>query len=624
MKFFPRGTWGYAVLLVLLFSIAAIATMRVIDFTTERFYLPEYERAVQGFSLAIWSLTMGLMFLSGALGLLAISATAEYESRHRIARIVNTMNYLSDGLLALDYQGHVRAANPAARQMVSIHMAVGKRTAINDIFPSLSAENISCLLNRNNPCEIEVECPHVSGSRMLRLRSQPAEGLVLVFVSDITEMRATSIRQQQTAKLQLLGRIAGGVAHDFSNILSAISGHAVLIQRFSEDKRSVTDSIGVIVNETQRGVRLSRQLLVLSRSSDFDGQSSGNLAENVREAGELLRVALSAAWTIEAEANGDFPVVPFSPVQIVQIVLNLGLLAADALRKSGKLAIHLKTPENLPQDTRCFAAVITISASAEPDASGQTIPSQLQSATMGMIDTTGMIPSVVRALIEEAGGRLDELYAGNDQSLYRICLPAASKISEPDLMPMKSAVKDMLRLKSWSSSLASNNTMHPPAALRAAMWAGSIVGGLAGASPWPNLSSRPVRTQADRPWPGRQWKILLASSDAKFKQFEKALADAGATVETRAAIDSVLAAIDSERKPDVIIADKRLFGDEADSLLKAMRKICPDSGIVIISRKPEEEKLRHENGFVFLESDSEEGAWLDAVVSSKQPFLPQK
>jgi len=595
MKLFPRGAWRYAVLLVILFSIAAVATMRVIDFTAELFLSPEYEHAVQGFSLAIWSLTMGLMFLAGALGLLAISTTAEYESLHRIAKIVNTMNYLSDGLLALDYQGYIKGANPAARKtyfaaanlpsarnvmrphatparsaaggvvktgLAPGHIAVGKKDAINTIFPSLTEEDTRRLLNRNSPCEIESEYLHSSGLRILRLRSQPVEGLILVLVSDITEMHAANIRQQQTAKLQLLGRIAGGVAHDFSNILSAISGHAGLIQRFSDDKRALNGSIEVIVNETQRGVRLSRQLLVLSRSSDFDGQSSANLAENVREAEELLRTALSTAWTVETEIKGIFPIVPLSPAQIVQITLNLGLLAADSLKKPGKITIYLKQPDILSQDVRRFAAIITISASVDSGDAGEITIPQMQTGPAGIIDTTGVIPSVVRTLIEEAGGRLDELYASNAKSLYRICLPHASKISKSNLTPIKSMIKGPFRMK--------------------------------------------------------QWNILLASSDAKFAWLEKMLSNLGAVVEKKSTIDAVLGAIDSDHKPDVIIADKTLFGDEANSLLKAVRKISPQTGIIIISRRPEEEELRNERGFIFLDPESGEETWLDAVVSSRQ------
>ncbi|MDD5484006.1 MAG: histidine kinase dimerization/phospho-acceptor domain-containing protein [Kiritimatiellae bacterium] len=561
MKLFPKGARNYAILLVVLFSIAAIATWQVIDFTTERFLLPDQEHVVHGFGLAVWALTMGLMFLSGALGLLAISATAECESRHRIARIINRMNYLADGLLALDYQGRIEGINSAARNLSAVHVKTGKRLFIREIFPSLTEENAARLLHRASPAEIESESVSSSGLRMLRFRSQPVEGLILVLVSDITEMHAEHVRRQQTAKLQLLGRIAGGVAHDFSNILSAISGHASLMQRFGGDQRTLHDSIGVILSETQRGVQLSRQLLVLSRSPDYDGQSSANLSENVSEAGKLLCVALSSAWIVKTEIAGVFPVVPLSPSQIVQIVLNLGLLAADALKKPGKITIELKPPDDALRDARRFAAVITMVASAN----NQTSTHSLET---GAIDTTGIIPSVVRALVEEAGGRLDELYAAEGKSVYKICLPRASRTDNPALTPVKSIIKGSFRLK--------------------------------------------------------QWRILLVSAGERLAWLAKMLADLGAVVDRKTTVEAAFSFIDQAVKPDVIIADRSCFGEDAAGLLKAVRKICPVSGMIIVSPRAENEDLRNEDGFVFLEPDSSGDTWLDAVVNSISLAPPQK
>ena len=561
MKFPSRVSWGYAILLVVLFSIAAIATKQVIDFTAERFIQPDQESAVQGFSAAIWLLTMGLMFLSGALGLLAISTTAEYESRHRIARIVNAMNYLLDGLLALDYNGVIRAANPAARKLANGYTPGLKRKKISDFFPALTDDNIKLLLNRNVPAEIETEHTNPSGSRILRLRSQPADGLLLLFISDITEAHSSNLRQQQTAKLQLLGRIAGGVAHDFSNILCAISGHASLIQRLDNDKTSLDNSVEIIQSQSERGVRLSQQLLLLSRTSESVGQSSENLIDNIREAEELLRITLSSLWRVETHLEGPFPVVPLSPDQIVQIVLNLALLASDALKKPGRLIIRAKQTQSLAQDLRRFAVVIIISASAEPEDSLDK-PLNDQAVTNSVIDTTGVIPSVVRTLVEEAGGKLDELYTGNMKSFYRICLPHASKLYKSFMTPLNSVIKGPLSLK--------------------------------------------------------RWKILLASADNSLLAHSEVLKDSGALVDKESSIEAVLGKIDSKQKPDVIIVDKHIFGNNADGLLKAVRKISANSGIVILSKRPQEESLRNERGFIFIESSSGKDVLLDAIVRSKQ------
>ena len=551
--------------MVLLLSIAAIATKSVIDFTSERFLIPGYERDVHEFSLIIWSLTIGFMFLSGALGLLAISATAEYESRHRIAGIVNTMHYLSDGLLALEYNGRIRGANPAVRRIVPGYPLGDRHAALAGLFPSLTEEDLKHLLNRQSPSEVEVACRHPSGLRMFRIRSQPGGGMILAFISDITEMRAESKRRQQFAKLQLLGRIAGGVAHDFSNILSAISGNAVLMQRFADDRRALNDSIEVIISQTQRGARLSRQLVDLSRSSDVDDQPSGNLADNINEVVELLRVALSSRWTINAETAGNFPPVPLSATQIVQILLNLGLLAADALKNPGQIGLYLSLPDAHSRDLSRYAAVVTLSASAVAANGHYIMESQQkdsQSAAVAMVDTTGVITSVVRALIEDAGGRLDDIYISSVKRIYRVCLPFAETIGQTDRFKLKKAVsKDDSRFK--------------------------------------------------------QWKILLACSDPRLDRLEKMLADAGADVVIKHAMDAVLAVIDGDPKPDVLIADKRIFGAEADSLLKAIRKVCPHSGIIIISRKTNDERLRKENNFLFLNPDDPENVWMNLVAESK-------
>jgi len=559
--------------MVLLFSIAAIATKQVIDFTAERFIQPEDAVAVHGFSAAIWLLTMGLMFLAGALGLLAISTTAEYESRHRIARIVNAMNYISDGLLALDHQGVVSGANSSARKLAFDRDSGFERKTISDFFPALSDDNIKRLLNRNVPAEIETEYTNSAGTRVLRLRSQPADGLCLLFISDITEMHSINLRQQQAAKLQLLGRIAGGVAHDFSNILCAISGHASLIQRLGNDKYTLDNSIGVIQSQSERGVRLSHQLLLLSRSSELAGQSSENLVKNIREAEELLRIALSSSWHVESHIDGLFPVVPLSPEQIVQIILNLALLAADTLKQPGRLIIRAKHTESMAHELRGFAVVIVILASTEDagsalsesgDAWETSVTDAVQSGAVGVIDTTGVIPSVVRTLVEEAGGKLDELYASGVKSLYRICLPHASKLYRSFHTPLKSVIKGSLRLT--------------------------------------------------------QWKILMASSDNSLGAYAETLEELGAVVDIESSVEAVLGKIDSTHKPDVIIIDKHIFGNNADGLLKAVRKISPASGIVIQSERPCEENLRNTSGFIFIEPQSGKDTLLDAVVRSKQIF----
>jgi len=190
----------------------------------------------------------------------------------------------------------------------------------------------------------------------------------------------------------------------------------------------------------------------------------------------------------------------------------------------------------------------------------------LPPGTTGIIDTTGVIPSVVRALIEDSGGQFDELYASKEKIIYRVYLPRASAINQSGITPLQSVINGRLRLK--------------------------------------------------------KWHILMALSDHRNEINAKKLEELGAAVEKKSSIETIIGAIESERKPDVIIVDKSFFGDHADSLLKAVRKISPVSGIVVMCARPEEEALRNERGFIFINSDSGTGTMLEAIVMSRQTFAP--
>ncbi|MFN2352536.1 MAG: hypothetical protein ABR497_11395, partial [Kiritimatiellia bacterium] len=84
--------------------------------------------------------------------------------------------------------------------------------ALPDIFPCITGSDLACLLDLTCPREIERECHCAAGLRTLRFRSQPLSGVRLLLISDVTDMRSQEMRLRQMALLQLVGRIAGGVA----------------------------------------------------------------------------------------------------------------------------------------------------------------------------------------------------------------------------------------------------------------------------------------------------------------------------------------------------------------------------------------------------------------------------
>ena len=558
MTFLPQSAWRYAVLIIILFAIVAVAAMTIISYLQDQITEQTTTETIKQLSIAVWALTMGCMFLAGALGLWAIRSTTEIESRRRIGRFVDTMDYLSDGLLAIDGKGLVRGSNPAARQLAPRALSSRKTVMLREAFTSLTEQDLRQLLDPFQPREIEKDCVYRQGLRTLRFRSQPSEGLMLILISDITAHHSQEIRKRQIAQLQIIGRLAAGVAHDFNNILCAISGHATLLQRFGMDPENLKRSLTVIAEETQKGVVLSRQLLELSRSG-AEGRPSENLAGNVAEASALLRIALSPEWTVKPTIQGSYSTVPLAPAQIEQVVLNLGLLAADAQSRPGTVTISLNRPGQGPllDVGDQYAAVILISGeSALPTEAA--LPTQ---QVAPVADEGGVISSVVRTIVEEAHGHLDQLSAAGGLCIYRVCLPHLD--TRPDMEPAGRLTTDQI-----TALLA-------------------------------------------------RWRVMLAGTGHELDMLETKLLSIGARIDRKANVVSILASVERTRELDVLVMEKNILGEDAHSLLKALRELCPRLGIVILGQDPKQTRWPEALGIICMPRVSNPEHALRSLIAAR-------
>ncbi|MBU4366937.1 MAG: hypothetical protein KKF10_07345 [Verrucomicrobia bacterium] len=558
MTFLPKSAWRYAVLIIILFAIVAVASITIISYLQDQIAEQTAAETIKQLSIAIWALTMGCMFLAGALGLWAIRSTAEIEGRRRIGRFVDTMDYLSDGLLAIDGKGHVRGSNPAARQLVPHALPSRKTVMLCDVFACLTEQDMHQLLDPFQSREIEKDCVYSHGLRTLRFRSQPSEGLMLILISDITAHHSQEIRKRQIAQLQIIGRLAAGVAHDFNNILCAISGHATLLQRFGMDPENLKRSLTVIAEETQKGVVLSRQLLELSRSG-AEGRPSENLAGNVAEASALLRIALSPEWTVKPTIQGSYSAVPLAPAQVEQVVLNLGLLAADAQSRPGTVTISLNRPGQGPllDVGDQYAAVILISGESAPPTEFA-LPTQ---QVAPVADEGGVIYSVVRTIVEEAHGHLDQLSAAGGLCVYRVCLP----------------------------HLDTRSDMEPAG----------------------RLSADQITDLLAR------WRVMLAGPGHELDMLETKLLSIGARIDRKANVVSILASVERNRELDVLVMEKNIMGEDAHNLLKALRELCPRLGIVILGQDPKQMRWPEALGIICVPRVIHPEHWLRLLIVAR-------
>jgi PAS domain S-box-containing protein len=169
-------------------------------------------------------------------------------------------------------------------------------------------------------------------------------GLITNFIiseSDISEFkrafaaRTTLERQlRHVQKMETIGRLAGGVAHDFNNILTPIAGYTQMMLETAEDGSKNQRRLQRILSGVRRARDLVSQLLVVSRRGEQEVMPV-RPQEPVREAVDLIRASVSADLRVEYAAASDLWMVMADPSRLHQVVMNLCTNAAQAIGKQG-------------------------------------------------------------------------------------------------------------------------------------------------------------------------------------------------------------------------------------------------------------------------------------------------
>lgn len=162
-----------------------------------------------------------------------------------------------------------------------------------------------------------------------------APGQFVALFSDVTAQRVLELQLQQAQKMEALGALAGGIAHDFNNILGAILGYAELSVPLAKNNPELVENIGEIANAGIRARDLTRQILAFSRKSE-ETPRPVDVTLIAKEALKLLRSTVPSTIRLTIELpKPAAPCVLATPVQLHQVVMNLGTNAYHALREIG-------------------------------------------------------------------------------------------------------------------------------------------------------------------------------------------------------------------------------------------------------------------------------------------------
>jgi two-component system, cell cycle sensor histidine kinase and response regulator CckA len=411
----------------------------------------------------LWKLGMAgiIVWLPMFLGLLWTTRRLRREwtkTRESEEWLSTTLMSIGDGVIATDDQGRVVSMNAVARSLTGWREAEAKgrllhetfnildeetRQAVENVVPRILREgltigvtNHTVLLSKDGT-ERSIE---TSGAP-IRDANGRTIGVILIF-RDITKRREAELalrrseeQLRQSQKIEAIGKLAGGVAHDFNNYLTAIMGYGELLTGVLNDAHPARKSADEIMKAASRAASLTRQLLAFSRKQvvqskvlDLNAITSGlepMLQRLMGEDVELVIVKDPALGSVKGDLG-----------QIEQVIMNLAVNGRDAMPQGGKLTIEtanvsrdevvIRDNAELAADHYVMLAVSDTGSGIDPKIQAQLFEPFFTTKEKGK--GTGLGLSTVYGIVKQSGGNIEvhsELLRG---STFRIYLP---RIDEP-------------------------------------------------------------------------------------------------------------------------------------------------------------------------------------------------
>ena len=264
-------------------------------------------------------------------------------------------------------------------------------------------------------------------------------GFHVAVVEDITERKRAAQEKErlesqlrQAQKLEAIGTLAGGVAHDFNNILSAIIGYTELAQEYAQAGTPQHDDLRQVLQASNRAKDLVSQILTFSRRRDSQEFRPISLGLIIKEALKLLRPGLPSTIQIQSKISPDTGTITGDPSQLHQVIMNLCTNAAHAMRSQGgvleldlcnaELDVETRQRHDVPQD-RTYIRLRVRDSGHGMDAATLERIFDPYFTTKGSGEGTGLGLAVVHGIVKNHGGTIAVQSTPGTGTLFEILFP---------------------------------------------------------------------------------------------------------------------------------------------------------------------------------------------------------
>ena len=264
-----------------------------------------------------------------------------------------------------------------------------------------------------------------------------SNGKVMSYVTmcrDMSEERALQAQLRQAQKLEAVGTLAGGVAHDFNNILTAMMMNLGLLEERNDLPHTAIALTKELLSETERAANLTRQLLLYSRRGVIRMQTV-DLNEVVSGLLKMLRRLIGEQINLVFDSASNLPPIIADAGMVEQVLMNLAVNARDAMPKGGKLVVKsefISYTDNFPEG-RISGHYVLLQVSD----TGSGIPPEIHRAIFEPFFTTkeagrgtGLGLATVKSIMSQHNGWIEVKSEPGSGSTFSAYFPASSVPTE--------------------------------------------------------------------------------------------------------------------------------------------------------------------------------------------------